>query len=279
MDNDCDGETDEGMDNAGCVNYHPDVDADFFVNKVFSACLCEDSAGDFVLLKYAFEPGGPLIPAWWMSSNAWGPDCDDSNAKVHPGAPELCNGVDDDCNGVSDDKGAPMSCVEGDLSACTAGCTPCGPGLANIDGDSSNGCECSFGPDVDGNTCKTAVDTPLLKFGESISITDGLPPGDPVDWYGLEVLPGSAVGIAPDCWGQGVRVSLSDNPDGVFALGISSWMDESCLKLDLSGLSETKIVIVPNFCSYLSQRIAVVRLPQAAPVCASYTLLIQNGVF
>ncbi|MCZ7680863.1 MAG: MopE-related protein [Sandaracinaceae bacterium] len=29
-------------------------------------------------------------------------DCDDSNASVHPGATELCNGVDDDCNGLFD---------------------------------------------------------------------------------------------------------------------------------------------------------------------------------
>jgi N-acetylneuraminic acid mutarotase len=30
-------------------------------------------------------------------------DCDDSNASVHPGATEVCNGVDDNCNGQIDD--------------------------------------------------------------------------------------------------------------------------------------------------------------------------------
>lgn len=30
-------------------------------------------------------------------------DCDDTNNTVHPGAPELINGVDDDCNGIVDD--------------------------------------------------------------------------------------------------------------------------------------------------------------------------------
>jgi spore coat protein CotH len=30
-------------------------------------------------------------------------DCDDGNAAIHPGAPEACNGVDDDCNGAVDD--------------------------------------------------------------------------------------------------------------------------------------------------------------------------------
>jgi len=30
-------------------------------------------------------------------------DCDDQNSAVHPGAPELCNGVDDDCDGTTDE--------------------------------------------------------------------------------------------------------------------------------------------------------------------------------
>ena len=29
-------------------------------------------------------------------------DCDDTNPDIHPGAPEVCNGIDDDCNGAID---------------------------------------------------------------------------------------------------------------------------------------------------------------------------------
>ncbi len=41
-------------------------------------------------------------------------DCDDSDAKVHPGAAEICNGKDDDCNGSTDDVPAQL---HGSLSA------------------------------------------------------------------------------------------------------------------------------------------------------------------
>jgi hypothetical protein len=30
-------------------------------------------------------------------------DCNDANAAIHPGAPELCNGVDDNCSGQADE--------------------------------------------------------------------------------------------------------------------------------------------------------------------------------
>lgn len=33
-----------------------------------------------------------------------GGDCDDTRAEVHPGAPEACNGEDDDCDGITDEE-------------------------------------------------------------------------------------------------------------------------------------------------------------------------------
>ncbi|MCC6554745.1 MAG: CotH kinase family protein, partial [Polyangiaceae bacterium] len=41
-----------------------------------------------------------------------GVDCDDQDPAVHPGAPEVCNGMDDDCDGAIDDDPMCPTCVE-----------------------------------------------------------------------------------------------------------------------------------------------------------------------
>lgn len=45
-----------------------------------------------------FGTGSPV--ACGINNNA---DCNDNNAKIHPNAVEICNGVDDDCDGLTDD--------------------------------------------------------------------------------------------------------------------------------------------------------------------------------
>jgi hypothetical protein len=47
-----------------------------------------------------------------------GTDCDDTNAAVHPGATETCNGLDDDCNGASDEG---FGCRQGATNAQSCG--------------------------------------------------------------------------------------------------------------------------------------------------------------
>jgi hypothetical protein len=107
---------------------------------------CTDADGD----GYAPE-GGPCGPV----------DCDDTNPAVHPGAPEVCNGIDDDCNGIVDDEpAASASCV----TACTA-TAQCVAGSCRstpIVCDDGNPCTvdtcdpahgCRFDPAPDGLAC------------------------------------------------------------------------------------------------------------------------------
>jgi len=65
----------------------------------FAGCsyraLTEDADGDGHRAPLlGFAPGEP---------DACGDDCDDSSALAYPGAPESCDGLDNDCNGVTDD--------------------------------------------------------------------------------------------------------------------------------------------------------------------------------
>ena len=71
LDNDCDGSVDEDL----VATYHMDSDGDGFGDSTMPSERCE--AGDGYVLDAR--------------------DCDDTNAEIHPGAPELCDGIDNNC--------------------------------------------------------------------------------------------------------------------------------------------------------------------------------------
>jgi hypothetical protein len=79
LDNDCNGKTDE-PGSAGCVNYYVDNDGDGFGSALDSACACTATTG-------------------WIAQAG---DCSDTSAAIHPGAIEICDGVDNDCDGKTD---------------------------------------------------------------------------------------------------------------------------------------------------------------------------------
>ncbi|MFO0631209.1 MAG: putative metal-binding motif-containing protein, partial [Polyangiales bacterium] len=80
-----------------------------------------------------------------------GPDCDDARASVHPGAPELCNGRDDDCDAMTDEAGAALCSLAFATAACRAGAcgvATCSSGYGDCDGVGSNGCESPLSADA-----------------------------------------------------------------------------------------------------------------------------------
>ena len=99
LDNDCNGTVDD--DAPGAPVWHHDVDGDGFGSATDTHASCAQPAG------YVAD----------------GSDCNDGDGDIHPGAAELCNGVDDNCSGAADEgnPGSGMACATGQVGACAAG--------------------------------------------------------------------------------------------------------------------------------------------------------------
>ena len=74
-------------------------------------------------------------------SLACGTDCDDADPSVHAGAPERCDGLDNDCDGALDEATSALDCFT-DADADGFGgavaertCEPCGAGTVPLSGD------------------------------------------------------------------------------------------------------------------------------------------------
>ncbi len=97
------------------------------------------------------------IPAGYVLD---GTDCDDSNRAVNPGAPEICNGIDDDCSGTVDDGGGSALCNDG--NPCTDdscnGLAGCGQTMNS--GPCDDGDACTTGDACGGGICLPGVPAP-----------------------------------------------------------------------------------------------------------------------
>ena len=82
-DNDCDGDVDED-DASDATTWFVDADADGYGNPSYRQRACDQPSG-------------------YVADDT---DCDDGDASAHPGAAELCDGVDNDCQGDVDEDDA-----------------------------------------------------------------------------------------------------------------------------------------------------------------------------
>ncbi len=104
LDDNCNGQVDEGLDD---VQTWPDADGDGYGSSIgFPSAGCTSSGR--------------------AQNNT---DCNDQDATVHPGAPELCDGKDNNCNGQADE-GARIRCGIGWCAALGPTCheEDCTPG-------------------------------------------------------------------------------------------------------------------------------------------------------
>ncbi|MFH1462895.1 MAG: putative metal-binding motif-containing protein [Pseudomonadota bacterium] len=132
-DEDCDGLVDDEDDDVwGTATWYLDYDADGYGTDVLTVEACEppeffvDNDDDCDDLDDRVHPGAEETdcadPTDYNcdSSVAWADadgdgwaacaECDDAEATTHPGAPEYCDGADNDCDGATDEEP-----VDGDL--------------------------------------------------------------------------------------------------------------------------------------------------------------------
>ena len=183
----CDGVIDEGDEGTGVPTAWfvdkdgdgwPDLGGQFGVTADENGEFCDDPPEDSGMVG---------VPLPFDESQL---DCEPARATAFPGAPELCNGLDDDCDGDAADGGPTDELCDGLDNDCD--------GLVDngfdSDGDGFYACDANGPTDCD--------DANGTVFPGAVEVCgDGLDH----DCDGAEL----AVGVDPDCWEGGCTSSCS----------------------------------------------------------------------
>lgn len=192
LDNDCDGDVDEGLLNAcGSCGTVPPETCDGFDNDCSGTVDDNPIDGNFYYADTDLDGFGDpneritacIRPPGYVVDNT---DCDDSRDNVYPGAEEVCDGLDNDCDGgVDEDLGGdyyPDADNDGfgDDDNVYSGCLP--PGDHIEDGGDCDDTRGDVNPnaeeicdDID-NDCDGFIDENFIELGVVIdafqSVTD-----------------------------------------------------------------------------------------------------------
>jgi hypothetical protein len=115
--------------------------------------LCDDETRSCISTPRDADGDGFPARAVDLKVCGGGSDCDDTpgiGAAIHPGAPEICNGRDDDCDGQVDDActGLPDTCDTAQKLTLTDGRAEVSGSLASFAEDYANECGQSRGRDA-----------------------------------------------------------------------------------------------------------------------------------
>jgi len=190
LDDDCDGTVDEA-DALDASTWFADADLDGYGDLASTTAACD-------------QPTGFLTDS---------SDCDDHDDDIHPGATELCDGIDNDCDGSSDEDDAADASTwyadvdgdgYGDPSTTSAACTQ--PGGYQGDGTDCDDGDSAVNPGAveicDGldNDCDGVTDEPdAVDASGWYSDVDGDGYGDPGSTTAACSQPSGYVGDGTDC--------------------------------------------------------------------------------